>query len=94
MAPREIDFSVDSERSGLGQATFELYAFAGSVALDAIEIFEEIEMPVRAPEFAVRSGLKAEALLFGNHFLNCAIFDLFELSGGEFRLVHAWLGHP
>ena len=51
----------------------------GGVGRDAVEAFEEIEMPPGAAEFAIGRELEPDLLLLLDNLLDLAIFDLFEL---------------
>ena len=54
------------------------------VLVDAVEAPEEIEMPPGAAEFAVGDRLQTDLFLFFDDALDLAVFDRFQVGGGNF----------
>ena len=79
----KTDLADDAHRARLGLDAVELDAVVGGVALDPGQAFEEIEMPPRAPVFAVGDRLKADLFLLLDDLLDLAVLDLLELRGGD-----------
>ena len=86
----EAHLAGDLDAFVLGLHAVELNAALGGVGRDAVEAFEEIEMPPRAAEFAVGRELQPDVLLLLDDFLDLAIFDLFELRRRDLALARVW----
>src|SRR5262249_20942546 len=76
----EAKLPDDAQPLRLGLDAAELDSLLGFIQLDAVEHAQEIEMPPRAPEFAVGCELEPGLLLPGDDLINLAVFDGLELS--------------
>src|SRR5215218_407554 len=80
----ELAFHSDALRFGLD--ALELDTVVEFINLDPVKHAEEIEVPPRAPELAVRRELQADILLLFDYVLDLAVLDGFELFSRDLAL--------
>ena len=76
--PREADPAVDAHAGRARRGTDETNAEIRMVLGDAVEPPEEIEMPPRPPQLAVRDAAQAQFLLLRDDALDLAVLDRLE----------------
>src|SRR5215207_8261443 len=87
MIVREIDFAVDADIPLLGLRTLEYDAVDMIVQIDALHSAEKIEVPERAPEFAVGRKLHADVFLLLDHVLDFLVLYRLQLHRRDFALL-------
>jgi hypothetical protein len=71
----EANLADRAHALGLGLDAGEDDALAGRIHLDAVEAFEEVELPPRAAQLAVGRELEAHLLLLPDDLFDLAVFD-------------------
>ena len=87
MAGKRPELAGDAQHHRLGVRALELDLAFAKIGLDAGQRAKEIVIPECAAEFSVGDGFEADVFLAFDDGRDLAVFDCYELLGGNFAAL-------